>query len=212
MAETRVLFLCRGNTARSQIAEAILRSRAGERYRAYSAGLVAFEEIHPLAVRVMAEWGIDMGGHRPKSLPALRGWPEFEYVITLCERTQRLHPRVCATAQHLYWPLPDPAEFSGTEEVRLAKFRALRTALETRICAWLEAREARPSRTTPPSACPGQDAIRQVVVAAGTGGIRGCAAPEVLAECSRSAHKPRVAWLRPEGHTSALGGRDEIEI
>jgi arsenate reductase len=120
------------------MAEGLLRALGGDRYLAFSAGLIAAQDVDPMAVRVMAERGIDISGQEVKSLAAYQGHPDFHYVVTLCERAQRLCPRVRLAGRQLFWPLPDPAEFSGIEEIRLAKFRALRDALEMRVGLWLD--------------------------------------------------------------------------
>ena len=139
MAKPKVLFLCTANSARSQMAEALLRKYAGDRFDVYSAGLEP-TEVHPLAVRVMAEIGIDMAGHRAKSVSEFLGKMNPACVITLCEETRARCPRTfpATGATMLAWPMEDPAEAAGTEEDRLEKFRQTRDQIAARIRGWLD--------------------------------------------------------------------------
>ena len=128
-----LLFLCVANSARSQMAEGIARELAGDRLRVQSAGS-APSRINPLAVRALAEIGIDVAGSRSKSVgeidPATVGT-----VITLC--AEEVCPVWLGTARRLHWPLPDPAGHGEPEEASLARFRAVRDELRERIRALL---------------------------------------------------------------------------
>jgi thioredoxin type arsenate reductase len=126
-----ILFLCVANSARSQIAEGLARRIAPSGVRVYSAGSEP-GTINPLAVRVLAEAGVDTAGQRSKGLDAVP-LDEIDLVVTLCaEEVCPLFPRPVRT---LHWPLPDPAKVSGTEAVRLAAFRAVRNELAARLPA-----------------------------------------------------------------------------
>lgn len=135
MYETSVLFLCVGNTARSQMAEAFLRTYGGSRIEARSAGLKP-RGIEPLAIAVMQELGYDLRDHRPKSLKEFVGRRRFDYLIILCNRAERGCPRFASMGERLNWPFEDPATFTGTEEDRLARFRKLRDDIEQFIRRW----------------------------------------------------------------------------
>jgi len=132
-----VLFLCTGNSARSQMAEAYLRKYAGDRFEAYSAGMVP-RGIHPLTVRVMAEAGIDLSGHESKPLRQFLGTLAVRVAITVCAREEEDCPFLWPGAlARLSWPFEDPADCQGSEVERLAKFRAVRDQIEARIRGWL---------------------------------------------------------------------------
>jgi len=125
----RVVFLCGHNAARSQMAEGFLRATGGERFIVESAGTVA-GELHPLAVRVMRERGIDISGQWSKSIDELAG--PFDVCVTVCDANCPIPP--AATLQ-LRWKLPDPALARGTEDERLVAFRTVRDAIERRVRA-----------------------------------------------------------------------------
>jgi arsenate reductase (thioredoxin) len=135
-AKQRVLFLCSGNSARSQMAEALLRKYAGDRFEVYSAGLEA-KGINPYTVRVLEEIGIDMSGHRSKNLDEYIGKVHFGYLITVCDRAAEACPIFPGMGQRLHWPIEDPSAFVGSEEETLNKFREVREQLDERIRAWL---------------------------------------------------------------------------
>ena len=123
----RVLVLCTGNSARSQMAEGLLRAFAGDRYEVRSAG------THPGAVRkeavaVMAELGIDISAHRSKSVREFEG-ESFDYVITVCDAARDSCPVFPGPAKRLHWSFPDPAAVTGDEAERLTAFRKVRDGL-----------------------------------------------------------------------------------
>ncbi len=143
MLNPRVLFLCTGNSARSQMAEALLRRHAGARFEAYSAGIEP-GEVNPLTIRVLGEIGIDASTHWAKSVELFRGKMHFDFVITVCSNAEARCPVFPGTAVRLHWPFEDPSAANGSEEERLARFRAVRDQIETRIVNWLQNIEKEP--------------------------------------------------------------------
>lgn len=138
MGDERVLFLCIGNTARSQMAEAFLRKHAGGRFAAFSAGLKP-GVINPYAERVMQEVGIDLSGQFSKSVKEYLGKMSFTYLITVCAEAEANCPTTfLGTGERLFWPFEDPAATEGTEEEKLRKFREVRDQIEKKILLWLE--------------------------------------------------------------------------
>jgi arsenate reductase len=131
----RVLILCTGNSARSQMAEGLLRHLAGERYDVRSAGTRP-SVVNPMAVRVMAERGIDISGHRSKHLGEFLAQP-FDYVITVCDNAAEQCPVFPGRAERLHWSFADPAAISGGDAERSDAFRATRDAIEARLQIWL---------------------------------------------------------------------------
>jgi arsenate reductase len=133
----RVLFLCSRNSARSQMAEAILRREAGDRFEIHSCGLRP-QAIHPLTLRVLEEAGLDTSQLRSKDLGDFLGKVSIHHAIIVCETANDHCPKLHPFALHLhYWPFPDPVEVEGTEEERLAAFRTASDAIEQRIQRWL---------------------------------------------------------------------------
>ena len=131
MEKEKVLFLCTHNSARSQMAEGMLRHIAGDRFEAMSAGTEA-THVRPLAVRVMDEVGIDISGQGSKTLERYLGQP-LDYVITVCDEANEACPFFPGARQRLHWSLPDPAAAEGTEEERLEVFRLVRDLLRGHI-------------------------------------------------------------------------------
>jgi protein-tyrosine-phosphatase len=119
----RVLFLCTGNSARSQIAEGLLHHIGGSRFQVYSAGTSPRPQVHPMAVRVMAEEGIDIRRQHPKDLQHFV-MQRFDYVITVCDRAKESCP-VLPGAEMIHWSFPDPAEAEGEEAQHEAFYRTL---------------------------------------------------------------------------------------
>ena len=135
--KTRVLFLCTGNTARSQMAEAFLRRYAGDRFEPYSAGLEP-GEIHPYIFKVMQEIGLNLTGQRSKHVNEYMGKLHFGYTITVCSVAEERCPSVFpGMGQRLHWAFEDPAAFEGSEEEKLEKFREVRDQIDERIKQWL---------------------------------------------------------------------------
>lgn len=137
MLESRVLFLCTGNSARSQMAEAILRRHGDGRFEAFSAGLEP-KGIHPFTRQVMAEKGYDLAGHRSKEVFEFLGRAHFGYIITVCSNAEARCPIFPGIAQRLYWPFDDPAAYEGMDAEKLAEFRRVRDQIEARVLAWLD--------------------------------------------------------------------------
>jgi arsenate reductase len=127
----RVLFLCTHNSARSQMAEGLLRHLAGDRCEAYSAGTEA-TRVRPLAIRAMAELGIDISAQESKSLDRYLGEP-FDAVITVCDEANEACPVFPGAKARLHWSFPDPSRATGPEEEQLATYRAVRDAIRRRI-------------------------------------------------------------------------------
>ena len=132
---TRVLFVCTGNSARSQIAEALLRERGGEAVEAYSAGSDP-AGLNPLAVRALAEDGIDADAAESTHVDAYVGEP-WDYVITVCDRARESCPVFPHAATQLHWSLEDPAVAEGDDAQRMAAFRATREEVRSRIDAFV---------------------------------------------------------------------------
>jgi arsenate reductase len=138
MSRPRVLFLCTHNSARSQMAEGLLRALAGDRFEAGSAGTEK-TSVHPLAIRVMAERGIDIAGHTSK-LYADVASPSWDHLVTVCDDASERCPWVPASVTRLHWSFPDPSRASGSEEERLAVFRRVRDQIHERLTDWLASR------------------------------------------------------------------------
>jgi arsenate reductase len=136
MEKTRVLFLCTGNSARSQMAEAWLRKYAGERFEVYSAGLEP-TAINPLTLQVMQEAGVDMNTAYSKGLGEFMGRVHFGYLITVCGKAEEKCPIFPDMGVRLHWPYEDPAAFVGTEEQKVAMFRQVRDAIEAQVKSWI---------------------------------------------------------------------------
>ena len=126
-----VLFLCTGNSCRSQMAEGFLRRLAGDRFEAHSAGTIP-SHVNPLAIAVMKEQGIDISGHRSKNVTEFLG-QHFTYVVTVCDNARQQCPIFPGNSIRLHWSLEDPAEVVGDEEERLVKFREIRDQIEQHI-------------------------------------------------------------------------------
>ena len=133
----RVLFLCTGNSARSQMAEAFLRKYAGEHFEVHSAGLEP-KGINPFTIQVMGEKGIDISGQTSKGIDLYLGKVLFQYLITVCDEADKNCPTVWpGVNQRMHWSFEDPATFQGTDEQKLEKFRQIRDLIEARIKSWL---------------------------------------------------------------------------
>ncbi len=136
----KVLFLCTGNSCRSQMAEGLLRHLSGGRLEPCSAGLSPQEQIHPLAIKVMEEIGIDISDQKPKGVGTYLGKTTISIVITVCSKTEESCPRIwpgLSETNRLYWPFTDPAEAEGTEEEKIYVFRQVRDQLQEKISDWL---------------------------------------------------------------------------
>ena len=132
-----VLFLCTGNSCRSQMAEGWLRKLAGERFEVYSAGLEP-HGINPYTITVMEELGIDMNDHSSDHLDKYKGEIDFDFLITVCGNADERCPYFPGMGTRLHWPFEDPAAFVGPEDETLAAFRTVRDQIKEKIQAWLE--------------------------------------------------------------------------
>ncbi len=132
----RVLFVCTGNSARSQMAEGLLRHFAGDQFEVYSAGLEP-KGVNPYAIQAMQEVGIDISAHQSKSVMDYLGRVHMGVVITVCSNAEERCPIFPFTTQRLYWPFEDPAAFVGTPAETLAKLREVRDQISGRLQAWL---------------------------------------------------------------------------
>ena len=135
-----LLFLCVANSARSQMAEGLARHRFGETVDVQSAGS-APSRLNPIAVRVMAEIGIDLRGHASKTLDRFVGEP-WDDVITVCDHANESCPIFPGATRRLHWSFDDPSAATGSEEQRLAAFRHVRDEIRARIETWLAPRPA----------------------------------------------------------------------
>jgi len=139
----RVLFLCTHNSARSQMAEGFMRRLGGDRFEVASAGIEA-HGVNPLAVRVMAERGIDLRGHASKTLDGFVG-ERWDAVIAVCDAANESCPVFPGASQRLHWSFDDPSAAVGSEEQRLAVFRRVRDEIKGRIETWLTERPHAPA-------------------------------------------------------------------
>ena len=145
MSIPKVLFLCTGNSARSQMAEGFLRKFAGDRFEVYSAGLEP-KGINPLTIQVMAEQGLDLSGHTSKDVKSFIGNTSFEYMITVCAQAEESCPIFPGMGIRLHWDIEDPSKFVGTPAEKLAKFREVRDRLDHKIRLWLSQQGFQSSR------------------------------------------------------------------
>lgn len=125
----KVLILCTGNSCRSHIAEGILRRAAGDLIEVHSAGSNPAGYVHPLAIKVMAEIGIDISHHRSKHLKEFLN-QKIETVITVCDNADKNCPFFPGQVNRYHWPFEDPAKAEGTEEEKLAVFRKIRDQMK----------------------------------------------------------------------------------
>ncbi|KAB2959872.1 MAG: arsenate reductase ArsC [Candidatus Methylomirabilis oxygeniifera] len=135
MTTLRVLFLCTHNSARSQMAEGLLRALAGERFDVASAGTEA-SRVHPLAIRAMGEVAIDLSGHTSKAIDAFLSQP-WDYVITVCDNANERCPMFPGGTTRIHWSFDDPSQAAGTDEDKLKKFRRVRDEIHATLRAWL---------------------------------------------------------------------------
>jgi arsenate reductase len=137
MRKARVLFLCTGNSARSQMAEGFLRHYAGDRFEVHSAGLEP-KDVHPYTRKVMGEAGVNIDDQYSKSVRVFMGRVHFEYLITVCHHAEENCPTaLLGFGQKMHWAFEDPAKFAGSEAETLAKFREVRDQIDERIRAWV---------------------------------------------------------------------------
>ncbi|MBC7237173.1 MAG: arsenate reductase ArsC [Chloroflexi bacterium] len=140
MARKQVLILCTGNSARSQMAEGLVNRFLGDRWQAHSAGTRPAGYVHPLAIEVMRELGIDISAQRSKSVDEFRDAP-MDVVITVCDNAAEDCPLWLGKGRVVHIPFADPAAVTGAPEERREAFRAVRDAIRGRILEYLEALE-----------------------------------------------------------------------
>ncbi len=133
----RVLFICTGNSARSQMAEGLASHFFGERWEAKSAGTHPADQVHPLAIQVMAEWGIDISNQFTKSVDEFRD-ANFDLVVTVCDDAAENCPLWLKQGRVIHIGLPDPAKATGTQEERLNIFRQVRDEIRQRVLSKLD--------------------------------------------------------------------------
>jgi arsenate reductase len=132
----RVLFVCTHNSARSQMAEALLADLGGSAFAVQSAGTEA-TRVNPYAIRALAESGIDWSAARSKVITELLG-QRFDYVITVCDRARETCPVFPGSTNTLHWGLDDPSDLEGTDEQKLAAFRATRDEIVARLRPFID--------------------------------------------------------------------------
>ncbi len=140
MTPVRVLILCTANSARSQMAEGLLRHLGGAQYDVSSAGAKP-SVVNPLAIAAMDERGIDIRQQWSKNLDIYLDQP-FDYVITVCDNAAEACPLFPGPAQRIHWGFPDPAAATGDDAARLASFRQVRDAIERQLREWVDAQAA----------------------------------------------------------------------
>jgi arsenate reductase len=136
MSKKRVLFLCTGNSCRSQMAEGLVNHLLGATWEAYSAGTQPSGYVHPMAVQAMVELGIDLSTYRSKSTDEFRD-AKFERVITVCDQAAKNCPAWLGKGIVTHIGFPDPAKADGTDEERMAVFRQVRDGLRDQVIAYL---------------------------------------------------------------------------
>lgn len=141
LPRTRVLVLCTGNSVRSQMVEAWFRALGADRVDACSAGIRAASQVHPQAIRVMAEVGVDISRAVPKSMERYLTDP-FDYVITVCAPAAEACPVFPGQAVRLHWPLDDPADAAPDPDSQLVAFRRIREEAKSRVQAFLDSGNA----------------------------------------------------------------------
>ena len=131
----RILILCTGNSARSQMAEGLLRHDGGAAFEVYSAGTRP-TTVRSEAIAVMREIGIDISGHRSKSADEFVG-KDLDFVITVCDNARETCPVFPTNVARLHWPFEDPAAVTGDEQTRIAAFRTVRDQIREKIRTYL---------------------------------------------------------------------------
>ena len=138
MSRSRVLVLCTHNSARSQMAEGLLRALAPDRFEVASAGTEA-TRVHPLAIRAMDELGIDLRGHTSKTVDRFVT-ERWDVVLTVCDDANERCPIFPGPVTRVHWSFEDPSAAAGTEDERLAVFRRVRDAIALRLRSWVAER------------------------------------------------------------------------
>jgi arsenate reductase len=141
MKKTRILVLCTGNSARSQMGEGLFREEGGAGYEVFSAGTRP-SHVRPEAIAVMGEIGIDISANRSKSIDEFAG-QSFDFLVTVCDNARDTCPVFPGAAVLLHWSLEDPAAVAGTEKERLAAFRRIRDQLRDCVRTFVRERSSR---------------------------------------------------------------------
>ena len=137
MDKQSVLFLCTGNSCRSQMAEALLRKLGGDRFDVYSAGLEP-RGIDPMTIDVLQEIGIDTSTLKSKSVSVYMGFKNIDYMITVCAKAEKNCPTLFPSiGQRLYWPFDDPTDYTGPVAERISFYRRIRNEIEQKILLFL---------------------------------------------------------------------------
>jgi arsenate reductase (thioredoxin) len=136
MSKTKVLFLCTGNSCRSQMAEGFLRTLAGDQFEAHSAGTKP-STVNRIAIEVMRELGIDISGQRSKNVVDYVG-THFQYVITVCDNAKEQCPIFPGPCVREHWPFDDPADATGSREEKLAVFRRVRDEIAEKVKGFVQ--------------------------------------------------------------------------
>jgi len=140
MTTKKILVLCTGNSARSQMGEGLFRAEGGAGFEVFSAGTKP-SAVRPEAITVMSEIGIDIAGHRSKSVDEFSG-QAFDYVVTVCDNARDSCPVFPAGSERMRWSFEDPAAVQGSEQERLAAFRRTRDLIHERVRAFVLERGA----------------------------------------------------------------------
>ena len=135
MTRKRILVLCTGNSARSQMGEGLFRAEGGDGFEVFSAGTKP-GSVRPEAIAVMKQIGIDISGHRSKSVDEFSG-QSFDYVVTVCDNARDSCPVFPAATKRIHWSVEDPAAVEGSEAERLSAFRRIRDQINERVKAFL---------------------------------------------------------------------------
>ena len=135
MAKPKVLIVCTGNAARSQMAEGLLRHDAGDRFEVFSAGIYP-SYVRPLAIEAMRELGIDISGHRSKSVDEFTH-QDIDHVITVCDHANEVCPAFPAKTKRIHWSIADPVAMWGSEDAQLQAFRDARDDIRRRLQKWV---------------------------------------------------------------------------
>jgi arsenate reductase (thioredoxin) len=134
--KSKVLFLCTHNSARSQMAEGLLRDLAGDRFESLSAG-TEVTRVNPFAIEVMQELGIDLHGHRSKAIDEFAG-ETIDYLITVCDSAKEACPYFAGAKNRLHWSFPDPSAATGSDDEKRAVFREIRDQIAMKIAQFVE--------------------------------------------------------------------------
>lgn len=135
-SKKRVIILCTGNSCRSQMAEALWRKHGGETWEVVSAGTKPRDQVDPLAIKAMAEKGIDISAYRPKDA-AQFSKQHFDLVVTVCDNAERECPAFAHADKHLHWPFDDPPKATGDDTAKLKTCCRVRDEIEKTIVAYL---------------------------------------------------------------------------